>query len=460
MATNPWTATASGNPMGMGRPQWLPGPGMGPTDMPSYGSSPTAPGMVSASGLTPSQIPPAQPGMASGGLYGGAPTGVQGDWGNGAGIGAGPTGAVTTVNSGYSWPGSTPSSTPPAQPGMAGNPTVDQLYAGVGKPGGLAGGLVDQEGYDYWTNRANSGEDITGAFNSSAQTVYNNMLNGQPSPYTSQNQIGYSNMLGGGQAGVTGGGATGGGSQQHQGFYSSPGSTMAQSGGGGMAALADLKAYSQSPYLAQMGAGLKDQFTGFMNDGLAANRGNAVAAGGVGGSRQGIAEARTMTDAGKGFDSALANLYGQDYQSQMNRNLQQYQGDQQFNLGQAGLGLRAGEMANQYDLGRRGLDLGYQNSNNSYNLGQQGLGLQSRGQDMSFYTAQRGQDQSGAALGASLYAQGQQGMWNPINQTTGAMSPWNGYGTTTNTGSSGGGLTGAVGGLLGGAQLAKNFGWF
>lgn len=203
-----------------------------------------------------------------------------------------------------------------------------------------------------------------------------------------------------------------------------------------------LQSYTQSPYLAAMGQGLRDQFTGFMNDGLAANRGGAVAAGGVGGSRQGISEARTMTDAGKGFDSALANLYGQDYQAQMGRNLQKYQADQNFSLG------------------NRGLDLGFQNSNNSYNLGLGSLDLQGRGQDMNFYGQQRAQDQSGAALGASLYGLGMQGPWNTLNSANGLASPYTSNSTQTSNTSGGGGWQGALGGGLGVAQLGKNFGWW
>lgn len=394
-----------------------------------------------------------QPGMMyANGM--GEPVGLPAGWGAGL-----PSGGVQPIAPGFGQttnPAS-PTNTPPAQPGMApGNSSVDQLYANWGKPGGLGGGLVDQQGYDYWNQRAGTGEDITQAFNNSASTVYGNMLAGQPSPYQSQNMAGFNNL----QTGNTGASTpapTGPGSDgQYQGYYAMPGGAAST---GGMAALPSLTAYSQNPNLTAMGNGLRDQFTGFMNDGLASNRGESVAAGGVGGSRQGIAEARTMTDAGKGFDSALATLNGQDYQAQMERNLRQYQGDQTFNTAQAGLGLTAQGQANNYDLGRRGVDLGYLNANNNYDLGRGQQALTGRGQDQSFYTAQRGQDQSGAALGASLYNQGTQGQWSPVQNASGVYSPYTGYGTTTTSGASGGGAAGTVGGLLSGASYARQMGW-
>lgn len=204
-----------------------------------------------------------------------------------------------------------------------------------------------------------------------------------------------------------------------------------------------LKGYEASPYLAQMASGLRDQFTSFMNDGLAANRGNAVANGNVGSSRQGIAEARTMTDAGKGFDNAITNLYGTDYTNSMNRNLQQYGMDQ------------------NYALGNRSADLGFLNSGRSYDLGMGGLANQRYGMDQSFYTAQRGQDQSGALLGANLYNMGMQGMWNPLQNASGIYNSTAGNNVTNTTGGTvGGGWTGGLGGALGTAQLASNLKWW
>lgn len=177
-----------------------------------------------------------------------------------------------------------------------------------------------------------------------------------------------------------------------------------------------LNSYSQNPYLTQMGDGLRTQFTQFMNDGLAANRGNAVASGGVGGSRQGLAEARTMTDAGKGFDSALANLYGNDYQSQMNRNLQKY-----------------------------GLDQGYDVSR--------------RGQDMGFFTNNRQLDQGDANLGLRMFGLANDGDWSALSSASGIYGPYTGFGNSTNSSESGGGIAGGIGGGLSGLAFARSMGW-
>ena len=348
-----------------------------------------------------------------------------------------------------------------AQPGQY-DQKINSLYASIGK----TPDMIDQQGRDFWGGQMAGGNDITQQFYNSAASVYQNNA---PSPYQAQNDAGFQNYTGnltpdqvsqynntyansGYQgsatwdamrpelrAGIMSGNVdvnTLSAEQRaaipsSQTMYGAPdnnhpdGMGPSPTGGGGSSV--NLQSYQQNPYLAQMGEGLRTQFTGFMNDGLAANRGNAVASGGVGGSRQGIAEARTMTDAGKGFDSALAGLYGNDYQAQMGRNLQQYGLDQNYRLGQ------------------RGLDLGFQNSNNSYNLGLGSLDLQGRGQDINNYNTNRQLDQSGAVIGANLYNLGQQGPWNTLNNANGLASPYTGNGTTTSNTSSGGGAAGAAG---------------
>jgi hypothetical protein len=391
---------------------------------------------------------------ALGAMYGG-PGGANDAYGPGQGPGS--TGATASGGSPY-------------------DAQINQLYAGIGK----TPDMIDQQGRDFWTSQLAAGNDITGAFQQSAAQTYANMLNGQSSPYQAQNIAGYNNLTGQQSTAqvqqsmpYTGGGTAG--AQQHDGFYSSPGASMTANYG--TANPATLNSYTQNPYLQQMGQGLQTQFNNNLTmNTLPSLRGGAVAAGGVGGSRQGIAEGLAAAQSNVGADNAITNLYGQDYGNQMNRNLQQYQGDQQFNLGQAGIGLQAANQANQYDLGRRGVDLGYLSANNNYNLGmgglanqrygmnqnyQLGLGglnLQNQGQQLNFYTSQRGQDQTGLALGASLYGQGVDGPWNPINNMNGAISPYTGNGTTT--ASQGGGATGAIGGALTGAALGKQLGWW
>lgn len=76
---------------------------------------------------------------------------------------------------------------------------LTDLYASVGKAGGLSGGLVDPEGWNYWLGRLNAGEDISKAFTNSAQKVYSDTLAGKASPYTTQNMRGLRNLTDTGQ---------------------------------------------------------------------------------------------------------------------------------------------------------------------------------------------------------------------------------------------------------------------
>jgi len=287
------------------------------------------------------------------------------------------------------------------------------------------------------------------------------------------------------------------------------------SGGAAPVSSANLNNYQQNPYLKQMGMDLQNQFRDtLLRDTLPGVRGGALAAGGVGGSRQGIAEGLATAGSNTGAASAVTGLYGNDYENQMKRNLQQYMADQQFALGNANINLGYSGQANQYDLGRRGIDLGYTNSANSYNLGlgnlalgnktadnQFGLGLgnlalgnksadnsyqlgqgnlalgnknsdqqynlglgqqglQNQSQMLGFYDSQRTQDRNDLTTGAALYGAGVNGPWAPIQNANGVMSPYAGYGNTTQTANSGGGWQGALGGGLAGLQYANNAGWF
>jgi uncharacterized membrane protein YebE (DUF533 family) len=159
----------------------------------------------------------------------------------------------------------------------------------------------------------------------------------------------------------------------------------------------------------------------------------AVAAGGFGGSRQGVAEGVATGLTNQGLTNSLANLYGT-----------QYQNDQQNQIARQ-------QVANNYNLG----------------LGQ--LGVTSQGQGYNFYTQNRQLDQSGAQLGANLYNQGIQGSlgqgqgiynlgstqqaapWTATNNAGNIYSQFSGLGggqTQTQNGS-------ALGALAGGAILGQ-----
>jgi hypothetical protein len=163
---------------------------------------------------------------------------------------------------------------------------------------------------------------------------------------------------------------------------------------------------SSNPYEGRQADAIRAQQQQFLDQAMNNIRSGAVAVGGLGGTRQGVAQGVAAGQAATGLDSALANLYGSNYNADQNRALTQY------------------------------------------------------GMDQNFYNAQRGLDQSGAQLGANLYNLGQQGQWMPYQQYTNVLSPWSGFGTTTSGSSQGGGVQGAVGGALSGAALGHMAGWW
>jgi hypothetical protein len=247
---------------------------------------------------------------------------------------------------------------------------------------------------------------------------------------------------GGGTGGTGGGGTSGGGGWSFNGMggIGSPGSSsqyLPPNQNGGYITPASLTAYTRSPALDALNQATQTQFNNNLQQNIlpGIRRGSDMV-GGVGGSREGIAQGLGIAQSNQGLAQALAGNNYQDYNQQMNRNLQQYQGDQQFNTAQGQLGL------------------GYWNGANAMNLGMGNLALGNQNSLMNFYNQGRQLDQSGVALGASLYNQGAQGPWNSINNASNVYNQYTGLGgqTTTNQ-NQGGGASGVVGGALGGAQM-------
>ena len=165
----------------------------------------------------------------------------------------------------------------------------------------------------------------------------------------------------------------------------------------------------------------------------------AIAAGGYGGSRQGVVEANALRDANAQIANALTGMRFGDYNNQLKRQLQRYATDLNYNLG----------------------------------VVQLGLGLQNSRQN--FFTAQRGQDLQQTQLGASLLGQGTQGLlgqgqglfgvgqtqqqapWQVVNNAAGAVSPFTGFGQSTTTSGGNNPWGNMLGGALAGAQFARLF---
>ena len=185
-----------------------------------------------------------------------------------------------------------------------------------------------------------------------------------------------------------------------------------------------------NPYLgAQAGAIANTATRNLQNNVLPGIDSGAMAAGGYGGSRQGIAQANAIGQTNQDITNSTANLYGNAYAQ-----------DQSYNLGM-------GSLANQAQA----------NHNN-------------------FYTQQRGLDQSGAQLGANLTTQAnagyvgqgaglqglgnqqQQAPWLPLQNAGNTYSQFSGLGGTQ-TQTQHGSTLGAMAGLgLAGSQLWNNLG--
>lgn len=109
-----------------------------------------------------------------------------------------------------------------------------------------------------------------------------------------------------------------------------------------------MRGYEKNPYLDQMAQGIMQQQTRNLNEQILPGvRSQAIAAGGFGDARHGVAEGLAMGRTNDAIAREMANLYGTDYQKSMDRNAQLYQSEMQNQLGYAGL-----------DTQRYGIDTG------------------------------------------------------------------------------------------------------
>ena len=201
--------------------------------------------------------------------------------------------------------------------------------------------------------------------------------------------------------------------------------------------------YQASPWLSATADEIGRRTQDALGQSFNGIRSNAVGVGGLGGSRQGVAQGMATSNAIDSLQGNLANLFGQDWTQAQNRGLQARGQDQGFTLG-------LGSLANQ----RTGLEQNYE-----LGLGQQAL--TGRGQDMSFFGQQRGQDLQQLGLGAEVYDMGVRGGWAPLTTAGGLFNTTAGNSVTqTSGGTQGGGWQGLLGGALGAGQYARNMGWW
>ena len=198
----------------------------------------------------------------------------------------------------------------------------------------------------------------------------------------------------------------------------------------------------QNPYLQQMGDALVQQNTqNLQRTVLPRVSSAAMAAGGYGGSRQGVVESNAISDLNTANANGLASLYGGAY----NTNL-------------------------QYDLGRRNNDLGYFGAANSYNMGMGNLGLGYAGLDrqiandnmswgqqgynnnMGLWGQMLNNNQTGIGAGTNIQNT-PQGYWQQFGNQYNSIGQ--GYGTQTSNGGGGNPIMGALGGAQLGSQVAN-----
>lgn len=129
-----------------------------------------------------------------------------------------------------------------------------------------------------------------------------------------------------------------------------------------------------NPYLQGQANAITQQATqNLQNNILPGINSNFMAAGGYGGSRQGIAQGLAIGQTNQGITNSLAGLYGQAYEADQNRAAQQAMNQAQMSnsLEVARLNNETQRLglANQYNLGLGNLALGNRQADQSYGLG-------------------------------------------------------------------------------------------
>jgi hypothetical protein len=179
---------------------------------------------------------------------------------------------------------------------------------------------------------------------------------------------------------------------------------------------------------------------------------NAMAAGGYGGSRQGVLEANAMNDLQSNIGNALAGLGGNAFGQQLQYDL----GRRSDNLGQGNLGLGYYNAANNYNLGLGNQNLGYANLDRQINNDNNSWALQGANLSNSVWNQLMGNNQTGLNAGTSIQN-------NPLNYLNQFGNLFNGIGSGfgTSTGSTnvnGNPLLGALGGAQLGGQIGNLWG--
>ena len=213
----------------------------------------------------------------------------------------------------------------------------------------------------------------------------------------------------------------------------------------------------QNPYLKQMGVDVGNQmFDQWSRNTLPSIRSGAMAAGGFGGSRQGVVEANGLNDMNRQYGQALTSMYGNDWNQQQGRNLQQQGLNNSYDLGLKSNDLQNRSVNNSYDLGLRSSDLGFSNLDANINQNNFNNQLASANFGMGVYNTLNNQTQAGIQAGTNIQN-------TPLDYqkyfTNSANGVGSGYGTSnTSQTNQGNPWLGALGGAMMGNQIQKNWG--
>ncbi len=219
----------------------------------------------------------------------------------------------------------------------------------------------------------------------------------------------------------------------------------------------------QNPYLNSMANDIQRRSGEALGQGLQGIRSHSVGVGGMGGSRQGVAEGAAISGANDNMVGQLAGMYGTAWNGDQNREVQRYGIDQQTALGWGGLQNQRYGMDQTYSLGLGGLAnqrYGIDTNATTAQRGQdQSFYLGNQGQNQQFYTAQRGQDLDSVKLGATLFGMGNDGEWSGIKDANSTYQPYTGY---SGGGGDGGGTNwaAALGSGMSTYQTGTTNGWW
>lgn len=372
-------------------------------------------------------------GVGGGSTFGSA--GVGGMEGAGAALGAAGSPLGTgTGGVGPSTSGGTQGVPPPA------NPNVTN---GLGGLSSLVGGLLGGQGNNASTSANRQLPDFL------QNAVANNLIPQTTAIMNAQlpQALQYGNDIarkGGGllDAPVAGNGYTAGvGTNVAGNGYDMLTSRPVTGNGYGQVQMEDPSKF-MSPFYGSMADDLQRRTADLLAQNNNSIRGSMVGAGGLGGSRQGVAEGTAAGKAADTLQGNLATMGGNLYQSALSGALQKYGTDTNFYANQR-----------QQDLSKYFGDADIYNTNRSADIA-------NAGQQMSFYNSQRGQDLTQAGMGADMLTQGLNTQFTPLKNASGVFSPFTGFGTETGSNSSGGGAAGVAGGLLSGAAFGHQMGWW